>query len=175
MKLSILALLTLVLVSTLFWGCQTTGTPKSSQNAEIRDRNEIEQRVAEYITGRKTHDKKRIYAICSPAYKEKVSYSDFSELPIEPTIGMLVAYIQGIEMQSSKNATVWLSEYSKPVSIPTFLLNTGQKTEWVKVDDTWYLDRSLPKPITLMPTCGGTASPQTPQNDSGQDDSVCGD
>jgi hypothetical protein len=134
--------------------CQGTKQHVTDRQTRINNEKEIESRIYDYMSARKVNNLQKMYSFFTPSYKEKVSYKTFIDSPLEPTLGLLSFVIQGIFWKSETQVEVWITEYSKPSGIPTFLLNNN-KQFWMHVDKAWFLERETPDESRIQIKCGG--------------------
>lgn len=131
---------------------------------------QVEARTREYMSMRFTNDTEGLYNISTPEYRKKVPFQKFLNDPMEITIGLRTYAIEGIDIDSATQATVWITEYLQMGGLPGLILRRDVPLVWWKVDQQWYLNRAelftgdRKDPFSV---CGSSAIPR-------DDDGVCG-
>lgn len=143
--------------------CIKQTVPVDKRSKEITEYNALESTIRQYYDVRKKNNLEAMYGYFSSNYTEAISLHEFKDIPIEPTFGLMYYYITGIDFEAENKARVYVTEYTKPGGIPSFILFTDSEMVWIKENGKWVYDREIMRPGDMPPSvCGGKMQPRNP-------------
>jgi hypothetical protein len=148
-------------------GASATGYAgeKTGRNELIAMRNAFRSRVEEYLSVRKSGNRKFLYDMHSTRFRNEQTLEEFQLFPIGHTVGMMSYYIESLEIDGDKG-TVYLVEMAFVAGLPTPKLARRLTQNWIREGDTWYKDPDMTHIDAVPRVCGNEIRPPVKESDN---------
>lgn len=126
---------------------------------------EFRSRVEEYLSVRKSGNRKVLYEMHSTRFRNEQTPEEFQLFPIGHTVGMMSYYIESLEIDGDKGK-VYLVEMAFVAGLPTPKLARKLTQNWIYEGETWYKDPDMTH-IDIAPRiCGNEIRPPAKDSES---------